>query len=170
MTIRALGGRNCQAETASEPTLCAVDTGPRPGWPTNPFKPKQIRSGPSGLFGGPDFKTAYGAGATELGNGQTVALVEFDDYFPGDATAYRNQFGLPNVPVQKKTFDKFNGPPGTGNGEVTLDIDMAMSMARPDSTPSSSTKANSQTAFSEAWHLLMALYCRSGLRLLGLYR
>lgn len=103
---------------------------PTPGFHQNPLAaPPDPGSGPSGLFGGPDFRTAYASGATELGNGQTVALVEFDDYFPGDVTAYRNQFALPNVPVQKKTFDKFNGPPGKGNGEVTLDIDMAMSMA-----------------------------------------
>lgn len=86
-------------------------------------------SGPGGLFGGNDFRTAYAPGATEAGNGEIVALVEFDDDFPGDVTAYRNQFGLPNVPVQKITFDGFSGPPGTNNGEVTLDIDMAMSMA-----------------------------------------
>jgi subtilase family serine protease len=86
-------------------------------------------SGPGGLFGGNDFRAAYVSGATEIGNGQTLALVEFDDFFPGDVAAYRNQFGLPNVPVQKKTFDNFSGPPGNNNVEVTLDIDMAMSMA-----------------------------------------
>jgi hypothetical protein len=85
-------------------------------------------SGPSGMFGGNDFRTAYAPGVTETGNGQVVALFELDDYFPGDVTAYRNQFGLPNVPIQKHTFDGIGGP-GNNNGEVTLDIDMAMSMA-----------------------------------------
>ena len=86
-------------------------------------------SGPGGLYGGNDFRAAYASGATEIGNGQIVALVQFDDYFPGDVAAYRNQFNLPNVPILKKTFDKFSGPPGSKNGEVTLDIDMVMSMA-----------------------------------------
>jgi hypothetical protein len=44
-------------------------------------------SGPGGLFGGNDFRTAYAPGATEAGNGEIVALVEFDDDFPGDVTA-----------------------------------------------------------------------------------
>ena len=86
-------------------------------------------SGPGGLFGGNDFRNAYAFGVNEKGNGQTLALFEFDGYFPGDVTAYRNTFGLSNVPVQTRLLDKFSGSPGNANGEVALDIDMAMSMA-----------------------------------------
>ena len=86
-------------------------------------------SGPGGLFGGNDFRAAYAPGVTEKGNGQTLALLEFDGFFPGDVTAYRNTFGLPNVTTQVRLLDKVSGSPGGANGEVALDIGMAMSMA-----------------------------------------
>ncbi len=95
-------------------------------------------SGPSGDFIGPDFRNAYAPGVTLTGQGQSVGLLEFDGFFSADPAAYKAKFGL-NVPVQVVTLNGFsqsttqsgpNGAPG-GNkdGEVALDIEMAMAMA-----------------------------------------
>jgi hypothetical protein len=86
-------------------------------------------SGPGGAFIGHDFRAAYAPGMALDGAGQTVALVEFDTYYTSDITSYENLAGLPPVPVTKVPVDGFSGPPGGGEGEVALDIEMAISMA-----------------------------------------
>jgi uncharacterized repeat protein (TIGR03803 family) len=96
---------------------------------TNLPQPQLTGSGPSGYFLGYDFRRSYVPGSTLTGVGQTVGLVEFDGYYPGDVTAYEALAGLPNVPVNKVLLDGFNGSPGGANIEVALDIDMAISMA-----------------------------------------
>jgi len=91
--------------------------------------PQLIGSGPNGNLAGFDYRAAYVPGTALTGAGQSVGLVEFDGYYPGDITAYENQTGLPGVPLQNLQFHSFNGTPGTYNGEVALDIEMAISMA-----------------------------------------
>lgn len=90
-------------------------------------------SGPNGNLAGFDYRAVYAPGVALTGTGQMVGLVEFDGYYSGDITAYENQTGLPSVPLQKILLDGFNGIPTTGpnsgNGEVALDIEMAISMA-----------------------------------------
>ena len=86
-------------------------------------------SGPQGMFRGNDFRAAYLPGVTLTGAGQTVALVQFDGYNPGDITTYEQACGLPNVPLQNVLVDGYSGHAGTDNGEVCLDIQMAISMA-----------------------------------------
>jgi len=91
--------------------------------------PLTTGSGIAGLFIGKDFRAAYAPGVTMTGAAQTVALVEFDGFFAADVTANFKQAGLPAVPVQTILLDGFNGVPGSGNIEVTLDIMMAGYMA-----------------------------------------
>jgi subtilase family serine protease len=90
-------------------------------------------SGPGQEYAGNDFRNAYVPGTTLTGAGQTVALLEYSDYFKGDVTNYENIVGaiigttnyvpLTNVVVGSST-------PSTGdNGEVALDIEMAIAMA-----------------------------------------
>jgi len=86
-------------------------------------------SGPGGGFLGNDFRAAYAPGVSLTGAGQSVALVEFDDYFPNDIADYKRLAGLPDVPLQKVPLDGFSGPPGSWNNEVALDIEMAIAMA-----------------------------------------
>ena len=90
-------------------------------------------SGPSGNYMGYDFRGAYLPGVSLTGAGQVVGLVQFDGYYASDITAYETQAGLPNVPLQNVLLDGFNGVPTTGTssgvGEVSLDIEMAISMA-----------------------------------------
>jgi hypothetical protein len=88
-------------------------------------------SGPSGTYMGGDFRAAYVPGAALTGAGQVVGLLQFDGYTASDITYYESQTGLPNVPLTNVLLDGFTGAP-TGSGgevEVSLDIEMAISMA-----------------------------------------
>ncbi len=90
----------------------------------------QSGSGPSGTYMGYDFRAAYLPGVALTGTGQTVGLLEFDSgFYPADILRYENQAGLPNVPVQAVLLDGYNGGAGGGNDEVSLDIEMAISIA-----------------------------------------
>ena len=100
-----------------------------PNRPTPSGAEPQLGSAPGGGYMGGDFRAAYVPGLPLTGAGQSVALLEFDGFFPGDVAAYKNFAGLPDVPVKTVMLDGFNGSPGSGNVEVALDIDMAISMA-----------------------------------------
>jgi uncharacterized repeat protein (TIGR03803 family) len=97
--------------------------GVRPAW-------KGTGSGPTGNFWGNDFRAAYAPGVTLNGTGQTLALLQWDGYSASDITYYEQQTGLPNVPLQNVLLG-FSGNPFSLNGqiEVSLDIEMAISMA-----------------------------------------
>ncbi|MGA2787380.1 MAG: protease pro-enzyme activation domain-containing protein [Verrucomicrobiota bacterium] len=91
-------------------------------------------SGPHHEYAGNDFRNAYVPGVTNLdGTGQTVALLEYSDYYKVDVTNYENIVGALNgttnyVPLTNVVVGGFT--PGTGNnGEVALDIEMAIAMA-----------------------------------------
>jgi len=91
-------------------------------------------SGPSGLYLGGDFRSAYFPSCSSIssleGAGQTVALVEFDGYTPSDITAYKNDTGYSESPLLTNTLlDGVSGAPSTANGEVALDIEMIFAMA-----------------------------------------
>jgi sugar lactone lactonase YvrE len=96
-------------------------------------KTAQTGSAPGGAYLGNDFRAAYVPGVMMTGAGQTVGLVEFNSgYYQSDITAYETLAGLPNVPVSAVLLDGYNGGPGdllNGNAEVSLDIEMAISMA-----------------------------------------
>ena len=90
-------------------------------------------TGPGHQYAGNDFRNAYVPGTTLNGAGQTVALLEYSDYFKVDITNYENIVGavigttnyvpLTNVVVSGTV-------PGTGNNsEVALDIEVAIAMA-----------------------------------------
>jgi hypothetical protein len=88
-------------------------------------------SGPSGTYMGNDFRSAYIPGSALTGSGQTVGLLQFDGYTASDITYYENQAGLPSVTLSNVLLNGFDGLP-TGSGgeiEVSLDIEMAISMA-----------------------------------------
>ncbi|HTB19780.1 MAG TPA: protease pro-enzyme activation domain-containing protein, partial [Bryobacteraceae bacterium] len=91
--------------------------------------PLTTGSGPSGLFSGGDFRAAYAPQVTLNGTGQSIGLFELDGFYAADVQANFKQAGLTPVPTQTILLDGFNGVPGTGNVEVTLDIMMAAYMA-----------------------------------------
>ncbi len=78
---------------------------------------------------GADFRHAYAPGTTLDGIGQMVGLVQFDGHYASDITNYEHVAGLPNVPIETVLLDSFDGSSGDGNIEVSLDIEMAISMA-----------------------------------------
>jgi Pro-kumamolisin, activation domain/Viral BACON domain len=93
----------------------------------------QSGSGSGGSYLGNDFRAAYLPGVTLTGSGQMVGLLEFDGYFSGDIAGYEAQAGLSPVPLQNILLDNFNGTPtsgaNSGDGEVSLDIEMVVAMA-----------------------------------------
>lgn len=101
-----------------------------------PLPPKQpanaapaAGSGPSGTYMGSDFRAAYVPGVALTGTGQTVGLLEFDGYYASDITSYETQAGLPSITLTNVLLDGTRGHPGSNDGEVSLDIEMAISMA-----------------------------------------
>ena len=88
-----------------------------------------------GTYFGNDFRNAYVPGTTLTGAGQTVGLFEFDGFYSSDIAAYAAAAGngRTNIVIQTVLLDGYNGVPTTGansgNGEVSLDIEMAMAMA-----------------------------------------
>jgi len=105
---------------------------PRPALHASPLSSAKpgMGSGRGGSYLGYDFRNAYAPGATQTGAGQTVGLLEFDSgFFQSDIMNYAIIAGLPSVPVQAILLDGYDGSPGSGNDEVSLDIEMAMAMA-----------------------------------------
>ena len=88
-----------------------------------------VGSAPDGGYVGNDFRAAYVPGLAPTGTGQSVGLLEFDGYFPGDISAYATLFHVPAVPLVNILLDGFDGSAGSANDEVALDIDMAVCMA-----------------------------------------
>jgi hypothetical protein len=89
----------------------------------------------SGEYFGNDFRNAYAPGVTLTGAGQSVALFEADGFYAADISYYASNAGngRANIAIQTVLVDSFSGIPTTGsdsgNPEVSLDIEMAMSMA-----------------------------------------
>jgi hypothetical protein len=121
-------------------TVCGLDdfTLPRPLSHVQPLSAGATNATPlagSGIYGsylGYDFRAAYYATNGDMtGAGQSVGLLQFDGYFTSDIAAYKSQAGLPDVVVTNVLLDGFDGNPVSygGNGEVSLDIEMAISMA-----------------------------------------
>jgi hypothetical protein len=88
-------------------------------------------SGPEGYYMGKDFRAAYVPDTSLTGSGQTVGLLQFDGYTASDITSYETLAGLPNVTLSNVLLDGFSGYPTRTGGEVevSLDIEMAISMA-----------------------------------------
>jgi uncharacterized repeat protein (TIGR01451 family) len=103
---------------------------PHPRIRVGPVKASSTRlgSGPLGSYLGNDFRPAYVPGTALTGAGQKVALFEYDSYLASDITLYEQRSGLPAVALTNILLQGFPAPIG-GQGEVTLDIDMAIAMA-----------------------------------------
>jgi subtilase family serine protease len=86
-------------------------------------------SGPAGYFLGQDFRNAYAPGVSLTGAGQRVGLLELDGYYASDIAAYESMAHLTNVPLVNVALVGYTGPPGAGESEVSLDIEMAIAMA-----------------------------------------
>ncbi len=89
-------------------------------------------SGPGGAYQGSDFRNAYVPGTSLTGSGQNVGLLQFDGFYPSDIAAYENLIGLttnlPNI-VVVPIDGGVPAPTPFGNPEVSLDIEMVLSMS-----------------------------------------
>jgi subtilase family serine protease len=86
-------------------------------------------SGSGGTYMGNDFRAAYVPGVSLDGTGQMIGLLEFDGYYAADIASYESQAGLANIPLEIVPVGGGVSTPGSGNIEVALDIEMAISMA-----------------------------------------
>ena len=92
--------------------------------------PRYNGTGPNNFLSPNDIKKAYNLNNLNItGTGQTLALFELDGYTPSDITAYSTYFGLPTMTLTNVLVDGFNGAPGSGAIEVTLDIELMMAIA-----------------------------------------
>ena len=104
--------------------------------PNSELKPLDLQAkatpnggtGPGGTYIGNDFRAAYTVGSLN-GAGQSVGLVQFDGYYASDITSYESLAGLPSITLTNVAIDDGVSTPGSGVGEVSLDIEMVMSMA-----------------------------------------
>ena len=80
---------------------------------------------------GYDFRAAYAPGASCVGTGQSVGLLEFDGYNANDITYYEANAGLPSVTLSNVLLNGVSGRPSGSGGEVEvcLDIEVAIAMA-----------------------------------------
>ncbi len=86
-------------------------------------------SGPSGSYRGNDFRAAYVPGVSQTGAGQVVGLLEYDGYNQSDISTYESQAGISPVSLQNVLIDGYSGAAGSGQSEVCLDIEVAVSLA-----------------------------------------
>jgi hypothetical protein len=96
--------------------------------------PYATGSGPGGSFRGGDYRAAYVPGVTNTGAGQYIAIVDVGGpYYMKDIYMYETNAGLPtNIVITNILLSGWSGIPNgdsQDDGEETLDIDMAISMA-----------------------------------------
>ena len=125
------------------PGTTAIGSGPNGGLAPNDVKYAYSLDTLTALYPGPATSTGTSGTATTLplnGTGQTVGLFELDGYDPRDIALYVNQFSLPTVLTATATTPSalqnvlLGGYDGkiinrSGQGEVTLDIDMVLALA-----------------------------------------
>jgi subtilase family serine protease len=90
-------------------------------------------SGTNYAYIGKDYRNVYlpCLASSVNGAGQVLALVEFDTYYANDISLYAAAAGLAVPAITNISIDGFStaAKPGGGDEEVSLDIEMAMSMA-----------------------------------------
>lgn len=93
----------------------------------------QTGTGLDQYYGGYDFRNIYLPCllSTDIGAGQTIALVEFDAYYKQDIVNYASDTGMPAPSLTNVLIDNFSGTPYNLDyqAEVALDIEMAFAMA-----------------------------------------
>ena len=114
------------------------------------YSRKRLHKGPSIALSPSEIHRAYDIPSSYQGNGQTIAVVEYDNFMDSDVTAYARHYGLPTPNVQRVYVNhacdvccdksgqnckpcKCTHPaptkPGSGQPEVTLDIELALAIA-----------------------------------------
>ncbi len=133
------------AQTAGSPIMC-----PQAGAPTTPtsYTPYQIASAYN-------FTPLYNAG--NLGEGQTVGLLELDGFSSNDIALYASCFGGKNTQVNRITIDGYNGAAGANAAEVELDMEMVLGLApRLAALNVYEASGTSLAAYNDAWARIIA--------------
>ena len=92
-------------------------------------------TGPSNTYWGYDFRKAYAPDVANTGKGQKLGIFALaGNYWQSDISSYEQQTLLPDVPLEIVFLDGLsqqNNPPqiGGANNEISLDIEMSISMA-----------------------------------------
>ena len=89
---------------------------PRPRFKATPLADgqpaaPQAGSGTGGTYMGYDFRAAYAPGASLVGTGQIVGLLEFDGYNASDISYYEMKAGLPSVTLSNVLLNGVSGRP-----------------------------------------------------------
>jgi hypothetical protein len=90
--------------------------------------------GPASPSGGPKGAASVAnlPRAVSDGTGQKIGLLEFDGFYRSDVAGYLNLIGAPSTQINNLSVVAVNGgvtSPGSGEGEVLLDIDTVMNLA-----------------------------------------
>ncbi|GAC1402922.1 MAG: hypothetical protein NVSMB49_19670 [Ktedonobacteraceae bacterium] len=127
------------SSSSAPPTLC-----PQPGSPTYPtsYTPAQIASAYN-------FTPLYNAG--NLGEGQTVGLLELDGFSPNDIATYTACFGGKNTFINTIPIDGYTGTAGSNASEVELDMEMVLGLAPHLASLRVYEAQNTLTAYNDAW-------------------
>ena len=90
----------------------------------------RLATGPDGGLSPQDVAKAYNLeNVAADGSGETLAVFSLDGYRESDIAEYVRYFGLQSVPLQNILVDDFSGRPGRDASEVTLDIELLISLA-----------------------------------------
>lgn len=84
--------------------------------------------GPKDLAAVYDIGPLYDVGVQ--GSGQYIAILSFDTYLPSDIATFEQELGIVDAPpIERIAVGEELDEPGSGSGEVTLDIDVIRSVA-----------------------------------------
>ncbi len=118
---------------------------PQPGSPSYPtsYTPTQIATAYN-------FTPLYNAG--NLGEGQTVGLLELDGFSASDIATYTGCFGGKNTLISTIPIDGYNGAASSEASEVELDMEMVLGLApHLASLRVYEASGASLTAYNDAW-------------------
>ncbi|HVB62371.1 MAG TPA: protease pro-enzyme activation domain-containing protein, partial [Ktedonobacteraceae bacterium] len=108
----------------------------------------------------PQIATAYNLNQLyangNLGQGQSVALLELDGYSSNDIALYASCFGGNGVSIQTIPIDGYNEAAGSNAIEVELDMEMVLGLAPRLSALRVYEAANNLAAYNDAWARIIA--------------
>jgi subtilase family serine protease len=105
--------------------------------------------GPSGGESPADLQTAYTVSSND-GSGETVGLAEFDGFQQSDISAFTKNYNLPTLTPAVAAVDGGVSSLGSGQIEVTLDID-AVDVYAPKAKQVVYEAPNTDTAWVDEW-------------------
>ncbi|GAA2335639.1 hypothetical protein GCM10010170_015610 [Dactylosporangium salmoneum] len=144
------GGRFYAADAApAVPAEIAGVTRAVTGLDSRPMFRHAAPTGPGGGYTPAQLRTAYsltGLSGSYTGSGETVGLIEFDTFKQADIDTWTSQFGQPRVVPTVVKIDGGVSTPGSGQLEVTLDID-AVAATAPSASQIVYSAPNTDTAW-----------------------